>query len=192
MTDSVIWLKTPRPRGWGRRWAVLALLALACSACADQAASPEGEPSADPAPAAAVADAAAGIPATSPPAAAPPGLTPLPSANQVLAAQPIGRADPFAPEAVAPVAAAAAAPPPPPSLPEGFRFSGVLRIGATPQALVQVGDQSGPLCLGARGRCANTGQAEGLLPEGWAVAAIDVDQGRLTLRQGGQTLTVEL
>lgn len=191
MTDSAIWLKTPRPRGGRRRWVALAALALACTACTDQAPSAESEQSAAPAPDAAAADAGAAAAAAASPAST--GLTPLPSANQVLTSLAIGRQDPFAPEpvALAPAAASAAAPSPP-SLPEGFRLSGVLRIGATPQALVQVGDQSGPLCIGPRGRCANTGQAEGLLPEGWTVAAIDVDQGRLTLRQGGQTLTAEL
>jgi len=33
---------------------------------------------------------------------------------------------------------------------------------------------------------------EALLPAGWSVAAIDVDRGRLILRQGKQSITADL
>jgi hypothetical protein len=76
-------------------------------------------------------------------------------------------------------------------LPEDFRFSGVLRAGSTPQAFVQVGDQSGPVCPGPDGSCPASGLPS-VLPKGWGVAAIDVDRGRLTLRQGSRTVTTQL
>jgi hypothetical protein len=156
------------------------------------------------------------------------GLTPLPTADQLLASLPTGRSDPFAPEpgaatainadsnpaaapaarsageggAIAQPAGAAAqrsgsapgqrpAPLPPLQLPAGFRFSGVMRAGSRPQALVQLGGDSGTVCVGVRGFCAGSGLAA-LLPQGWTVAAIDVERGRLTLRQGRRSVTAEL
>lgn len=147
----------------------------------------------------------------------PTGLISLPSADQFLASVPTGRADPFArvgqpahqpgtasggaPQtrgsgsAAAPSGATArsraALPPPPLTLPPDFRFTGVMRAGSTHQALVQIGDQAGPVCVGPRGFCASSG-LEALLPPGWTVASIDVDRGRLTLRQGRQSVTTQL
>jgi hypothetical protein len=116
------------------------------------------------------------------------GFTALSSPQQVVGSIPVGRADPFAPVAPAAVVAAGQAPVP---LPEGFRFSGVIRSGGQVQALVQVGSQSGPLCPGPRGACGGSGLAP-LLPPGWSVAAIDAAQGRLTLRQGRQQRVLTL
>jgi hypothetical protein len=129
-------------------------------------------------------------PGGSAPAAAVSGFTPLPTTNQVLAANPIGRSDPFASDRPAPSAPAtrpqdqAVAPL---QLPPGFLFSGVIRVGASPQAMVQLGDNTGSLAIGEVG-----GRNTDLLPTGWVVSAIDVDRGRLVLRQGGQTVTAEL
>lgn len=83
------------------------------------------------------------------------------------------------------------APPPPLQLPADFRFNGVMRAGSRPQALVQLGPDIGTVCVGARGFCAGSGLAA-LLPPGWTVAAIDVERGRLTLRQGSRSVTAEL
>ena len=76
-------------------------------------------------------------------------------------------------------------------LPDDFRFSGVLRAGSTPQAFVQVGDQSGPVCPGPDGACPATGLPS-VLPKGWGVTKIDVERGRLTLRKGSRTVTTQL
>jgi hypothetical protein len=175
----VIWLKTHRPDQGLAPALGAALLLAACG----QSSPPQADlPTPTPAPEV----------AASPAAPQPSGLTPLPSANQVLASLPIGRIDPFAP--ATPVAAPgdprvqAAAPL---ALPADFRFSGVLRVGSTPQALVQVGDQIGAVCIGADGRCVGSGQ-DSLLPDGWGVTAIDVDRGRLTLRRGSQSITTDL
>jgi hypothetical protein len=139
------------------------------------------------------------------------GLTPLPSANELLSSVVIGREDPLAPQAPVPRSPAAAAtnqgatpagasPSGPPGaaaaparleLPEDFRFSGVLWAGSTPQAFVEIGDQSGPVCPGADGRCAASGLPS-VLPQGWGVASIDVERGRLTLRKGSRTVTTQL
>lgn len=122
-------------------------------------------------------------PADAPVRPAPPtGLTALPSPQSVVGALPVGRPDPFA--AVAP-SRAATAPGQTPGLPElqNFRFNGVIRSGGTLQALVQLGDQSGPLCQGPRGACPGSGQPA-LLPAGWSVAAIDATNGCLTLVHG--------
>jgi hypothetical protein len=78
-----------------------------------------------------------------------------------------------------------------PALPADFRFSGVLRAGSTPQAFVQVGGQSGAVCPGPDGTCPASGLPS-VLPKGWAVAAIDVERGKLTLRQGSRTQEFKL
>ncbi len=145
------------------------------------------------------------------------GLTPLPSANELLASVAIGREDPLAPQAPVPRRSApgslpsgaanqqstapasaqgarAATRPTAPArleLPDDFRFSGVMRAGHTPQAFVEVGDQSGPVCPGPDGTCPASGLPS-VLPQGWGVAKIDVDRGRLTLRKGSRTVTTQL
>lgn len=125
------------------------------------------------------------------------GFTPLPTVQQVEAAMPPGRLDPFAPLAVTRVTRDAGKPraivvQPPLTLPDGFRFQGVISSGGRPMALVQFGGQSGSLAIGDAG-----GRTTDLLPEAWGVASIDVLRGRLTLvsRQGqakGQVVIAEL
>ncbi len=175
----MIWLKTHRPKQGLAPSLGAALLLAACG----QSSPPQADlPAATRPPEV----------SASTPAPQPSGLTPLPSANQVFASLPIGRVDPFAPATPVvdprdPRVQAAA----PLALPADFRFSGVLRVGSTPQALVQVGDQIGAVCIGADGRCAGSDQAS-LLPDGWGVTAIDVDSGELTLDYRGQKRVEEL
>lgn len=148
-----------------------------------------------------------------PVAAAPPtGLSPLPSEQQVVNAVPLGRRDPFgrvrpipppprpassppsqAPEAAQPSAAPASPPspgsrPPGPSVPPAdFLFSGVIQGAGTSEAVVQYGDLTGTLKAGDRG-----GATTDLLPPGWSVAGVDVQSGRLILRNRGQRVIVDL
>ena len=119
------------------------------------------------------------------------GLTPLPSSNQVVASVSSGRVDPFAPLQIS------ASRPAPLSLPPGLIFNGVIRSGGTPEALVQFGAESGTLRVGQRGGSTTDYRTTDyrttpLLPAGWSVASIDVQKGRLTLRQGKQAVTAEL
>jgi hypothetical protein len=127
-------------------------------------------PPASPKPAAAPSAAAAPQPAT--------GFTPLPTPQQVVAALPTGRIDPFAPLAQPRAAAATAST-------GDLRFTGVIRSAGRAQALVQVGDQSGAVCVGRRGLCPGSG-LPALLPPDWAVMSIDVASGRMVLNQAGQ------
>ena len=117
------------------------------------------------------------------PAAAEPapaaGFTPLPTPEQVVAALPTGRLDPFAPLPQAKAAASGGAPA------GDLRFTGVIRSAGQAQALVQVGDQSGAVCVGRRGVCVGSG-LPALLPADWSVTSIDVASGRLVLNQAGQ------
>ena len=110
-------------------------------------------------------------------------MTPLLSPQQVVAALPLGRPDPFAPVLAAPTKTPAAA--------DGLRFTGVIRSPYGTQALVQLGGQSGAVCVGLRGRCAAAGGPP-LLPEGWSVSQIDVAAGRLVLNQAGQRRVLSL
>jgi len=112
----------------------------------------------------------------------PQGFNPLPTPQQVVAAGRIGRLDPFAP--FSPPAGTA---PQSTGLPQGFRFSGVVRGGGQAEALVQFGSLSGTLRAGQVG-----GRSTDLLPQGWTVARVDGQRGRLTLRQGGQLVTADL
>ena len=114
------------------------------------------------------------------------GLTPLPSSNQVVASVSSGRVDPFAPLQIS------ASRPVLLSLPAGLIFNGVIRSGGTPEALVQFAGDSGTLRVGQRGGSSLDPRATPLLPAGWSVASIDVQNGRLTLRQGKQAVTAEL
>ena len=79
----------------------------------------------------------------------------------------------------------------------------MIRSGGTPEALVQFGAESGTLRVGQRGGSSTTDyrttdyrtmhyRTTPLLPVGWSVASIDVQNGRLTLRQGKQAVTAEL
>lgn len=113
--------------------------------------------------------------------AASPGFTPLPTPQQVLAPLASGRPDPFAPLAAASGSAGIT----PTAEPPGLRFTGVIRSGGRSQALVQLGDQSGTVCVGRRGYCPGSGQPA-LLPPGWTVTGIDANQGRLVLNLAGQ------
>ena len=113
-------------------------------------------------------------------AAAPPvaGFTPLPSPGAVLASLPKGRPDPFAaPPAPAKPLAAGGAAAPKPSAPPALRLTGVVLTHGIAQAFVDYGHQSGPVVVGEMG-----GGAIAWLPEGWRVAAIDVQQGQLLLQ----------
>ncbi|WP_143593689.1 pilus assembly protein PilP [Synechococcus sp. 1G10] len=165
------------------------LLAAGLSGCG-------GTPTADlgsvPPPAPVAPGAAPTTPSNSAPASAAiakAGFTPLPTVQQVEAAMPQGRLDPFAPLAVTRATRVtrdggrprAVVVQPPLTLPDGFRFQGVISSGGRPMALVQFGGQSGSLAVGDAG-----GRTTDLLPEAWGVASIDVLLGRLTLvsRQG--------
>lgn len=156
--------------------ALLALLALA--ACAD-----------------AGGDVATPAPPALPPAPAPaapaevelqpsPALTPSATPQQVIDAVPIGRVDPFAPTtsatATGPATTTAAA------LPGDLRLTGVIGSGGDVRAFVQRGSQTGALCLGSRGRCADGASEPVLLPAGWTVSAIDPARARLVLSSGRQ------
>lgn len=126
------------------------------------------------------------------------GLTPLPTPAQVVGGIGQGRLDPFAPVASASASGATDANgrpiprvKPVAQLPAGFSFTGVVSSRGTAQALVQVDGQTGPVCVGARGFCPGAGVAA-LLPPGWTVTSIDVNNGRLSLRQGSDRLTLTL
>ena len=166
-------------------WALLGLMALAgCGAPSPD----DGATGAGQGPAATAPVAASGTPAAVPADAGGAGLTPLPSPEQVLAALPVGRPDPFAPV----VAPAQAAGPAAGSPADGLRLTGVLRSRYGPQAFVQLAPgQSGAVCVGPRGRCPSSG-LPALLPVGWSVERIDVPQGRLLLNQAGQRRMLSL
>ncbi len=178
--------------------ALLLLSSLMGCGGAPEASAPPPPPPA-PAPAAQPAAAAAApgaAPAPTAGAGVLAGLTPLPSRQQVLAAAPADRADPFAPVIrPRPTGAAAAAggdpsrpaAPAPLRLPDDFRFSGVIAISGVPQALVQRSEQSGTVVVGDQG-----GRSTRLLPNGWVVTSIDVQNGSLRMRQGKQTISAAL
>ncbi len=113
----------------------------------------------------------------------PAGLTPLPTPQQVVTSQPVGRPDPFAPLPATTGSTVAAVP----VMPQGFRFNGVIRSGYQAQALVQFGGDSGSLRVGDVG-----GRSTRLLPPGWAVGGIDVGRGQLILRASGQAVRLSL
>jgi hypothetical protein len=178
--------------------ALLLLSSLMGCGGAPEASAPPPPPPA-PAPAAQPAAAAAAPGAAAAPTAGAgvlAGLTPLPSRQQVLAAAPADRADPFAPVIrPRPTGAAAAASgdpsrpaaPAPLRLPDDFRFSGVIAVSGMPQALVQRSEQSGTVVVGDQG-----GRSTRLLPNGWVVTSIDVQNGCLRMRQGKQTISAAL
>ncbi|WP_087068932.1 hypothetical protein [Cyanobium sp. NIES-981] len=171
---------SPRPD----RLLLGSLLALLLSACGGGGDAPPEASTPAPPPAAQAASPAADTPQST-------GLTPLPTPNEVLASVKIGRDDPFAaipsPSSGGAAARRGATTQARLTLPPAFRFSGVIRSGGASQAIVEYGATSGALSVGDRG-----GRTTDLLPSGWTVAAINVDRGQLTLRQGKQTVSAEL
>jgi hypothetical protein len=127
------------------------------------------------------------------------GLTPLPLPQEVVASVQSGRVDPFSslllsgsgrlPSEIASIPGAPGSPTarPPISLPDAFRFNGVIASGGHPKALVQFGNVSGSLGPGDQG-----GRTTDLLPAGWSVQAVDVQRGLLVLRQADRTIAAEL
>ena len=115
----------------------------------------------------------------------PAGFTPLATPQQVVDAIDVGRPDPFAPVLAQAKAAR-------PTLPNGFRFTGAVRTGRSVQALVMLGDQTGPLCPGPRGRCSGAAADQPLLPPGWSVTGIDAANGLLAVSFGKQRQVISL
>ena len=90
-------------------------------------------------------------------------LKPLPTPEQVIAASPGGREDPFQPL---------------PLMTEGLSsgsqgasqgtssgapvLTGVIAVGGSPRALVRLGNGNGVLCLGEGGRCQGDAQVDAL------------------------------
>lgn len=156
------------------------LLALGVSACADDGADTA---SVQPLP-----------PRSQPPAPSPQpphqplidtaGLTPLASSQQLLGSVVIGRLDPFA--SLQPATPRATAGSAPVASPENVHLLGVISSGRTAQAMVQIGDRTGALCQGPRGRC--PGRDSLSLPPGWSVERIAAGQGLLVVRHGSQRL----
>ncbi|CAK6689803.1 hypothetical protein IFHNHDMJ_00681 [Synechococcus sp. CBW1107] len=123
------------------------------------------------------------------------GLTPLLKPQAVVASMVVGRLDPFSSPLLSAngqlISGLPGAPGtevrPPLLLPEAFRFNGVVASSGRPKALVQFESVSGSLAPGDQG-----GRSTDLLPPGWSVQAVDVQQGRLVLRQADRTITAEL
>ena len=163
-------------RYWPRLSSALAVVALLVPAVAGCGSSSDPETiSLPPAPPKTAAAAAVTTASALQPTA---GFTPLPTPQQVVAALPTGRVDPFAP-LPQPGSKAGAAPA------GDLRFTGVIRSAGQAQAIVQVGEQSGAVCVGRRGVCPGSG-LPALLPSDWSVTSIDVASGRLVLNQAGQ------
>ncbi|MFM7315043.1 MAG: hypothetical protein ACKO0M_18105 [Cyanobium sp.] len=142
------------------------------------------------------------------------GLTSLPTPDQVRAAVPFGRTDPFAPYLVPSATAPGGAPGSAPQIqaaaaervpgsggpteaplaaPSGFTLNGVLRTGGSASALVTFGSVTGTLRLGDRG-----GRTTDLLPSGWALSSIQfggrtpADLPSVTLQNGRRKVKVSL
>ena len=164
----------------GGRIAIAAVLVLLPSLAACSSSSGPETVSLPPAPAPPAA-AAKATPAAPQPVA---GFTPLPTPQQVVAALPTGRVDPFA-ALTLPSGSAAAAPA------QALRLTGVIRTAGQAQALVQLGDQSGAVCVGRRGECRGSG-LPAWLPADWSVTSIDVASGRMVLNQAGQRRVFQL
>lgn len=201
MIDSGIWLNgnrhpgaEARARGHGSwasvRGASLAgLLSILISACgsdvpntvAPNTVTPNLKPPR-------IEDAVSELPSRSPDRiASPSSFVPLPSLEQVLSAVPDGRPDPFAPVTAAVSASAQESSASDADQPQGLglQVQGVLAVGGQRRALVTTSEGSGPVCVGARGRC--PGESSGLLPVGWVVQTIDLRRGCLTVSVAGQT-----
>jgi len=110
-------------------------------------------------------------------------LRPLPTPEEVIAAAPGGRQDPFQPLPLVAVGANGQAGVAIGS-PTTLLLTGVIDVGGVPRALVRLLDNTSVLCLGSGGRCDADGEA--LLPEGWAVVAIDIEGGCVTLALEGE------
>ena len=173
---------------WPRRWCCSALLLgaalTACSDGGDTASRLPPPPRQQPVP-----PASSSLQQPSPLAPAP-GLTPLASPRQLLAAFPIGRPDPYAP--LQATAAAADTAPSRSNLSAELRLLGLISGGNSAQAVVQIGDRSATLCPGLRGRCPGAAADQPLLPPGWSVERIEAAQGLLVLRQGRQRQVLSL
>ncbi len=174
MTVFAIWLKAAADRAVG--FAALTLGPLALVACG----SPEPPP--------VIMPSLESLPSEPQQLPRPPrpdlGFIPLPTVEDVQQSAPGGRADPFQPlssERVEVDSDAADALFDPAS---GLTLSGVLRVGQQRRALVQTQGRSGELCEGADGRCVADGDR--LLPSGWSVLSIDVEQGCLALAREGE------
>ena len=171
--------------------ALLLLAAIGLTACGTGQDAATTAPVPPPPPAAPAAAAAPAKPPAKP--VPPPGLTPLATPQQVVDSIAVGRPDPFAPSQLPPgpdgkpTGSAAK-----PTLPDGFKLTGMIRTGGRAQAFVQIGDQSGPLCPGPRGRCSGAGADQPLLPPGWSVTGIDAANGLLALSFGRQRQVIPL
>jgi hypothetical protein len=179
LTDFATWWKWADGRlGLG---VLVPLLLSGCSAAPTVQAPPPAPPR--PAPAAA---SSGGVPA---------GLTPLPTSQQVVAAFPVGRKDPFGslePEMVpgAPGSAGGAkavAALPPPAFLQQLQISGVIQSGGQAEVVATFKGESGSLRRGDRG-----GRDTKLLPPGWSVAAVDIPKGRLILQSGDRKVSKPL
>ena len=172
MTVFAIWLKAAADRAVGV--VALTLGSLALVACGSPEPPPVSMPSLQP------------LPSEPQQVPRPPrpdlGLIPLPTVKEVQQSAPGGRADPFQPlssERVEVEADDAVFDPA-----SGLTLSGVLLVGQQRRALVQTQGRSGELCVGADGRCVADGDQ--LLPPGWSVLSIDVEQGCLALSREGE------
>ena len=105
------------------------------------------------------------------------GLKPLPTVQQVQAAVPSGRADPFSPLPVATTAVDQPAS-------GGSRLLGVLTVGTETRALFSFGTSRGEICVGPRGHCSPDHPL--VLPEGWSVLTIDAQKGCVQLAENGK------
>jgi len=178
LTDFATWWK--RANG---RFGLAALGPLLLAGCAAAPTVQAPPPPAPPRPAPAAAS-SGGVSA---------GLTPLPTSQQVVAAFPVGRKDPFGsllaemvPGAAGGGATAAAALPPPAFL-QQLQISGVIQTGGQTEVVATFNGESGSLRRGDRG-----GRETKLLPPGWSVAAVDIPKGRLILQSGDRKVSKPL
>ena len=111
------------------------------------------------------------------------GFIAMPSPQQVVAAQPHGRADPFAPVATATATDGTSS--------TELQLTGFIGSGRSAQALISLGSQSGTVCVGRQGLCPVSG-LPALLPSGWTVTGIDLGRGELRLNQAGQQRVLSL
>lgn len=139
-----------------------------------------------------------------------PSLAPLATQQQVVKAVTVGRRDPFAavltphliidpaslPQGALNPGTGPSKPQAPLSWPKGLEFEGVLQTSSRSEAMVRYAPSDGnggEVRLGSL-NVGDVGTTQGgsLLPPGWRVAAIDIEQGLLTLEKGGQTVKRQL